>query len=359
MNESANKGVETLNLDERKRRILRAIIDDYINFAEPVGSRTIARKHELGLSSATIRNEMSDLEELGFLFFFHTSAGRIPSDKGYRLYVDELMKLESLTEDEIISIKKAMEVKINELSQLLKQASAIMSRITRYTSMAVTPGINEIKLKAVQLVPIDTVRALVIVVTGAGTVKNSMIQLPKIVPADYIITVSNILNEKLSGLNVEEINSSVVSEIERIIDNDILEAVFTGIDDCIKQIEDSEVYLDGTTNIFNFPEFSDVIKAKEFLSILDGKEILCKLLVRPHDCRGITIKIGTENDVEEIRDYSLITATYSMNERVLGSIGIIGPTRMEYSKVVSSLNYMRKRINEDILRIFGEKLDET
>jgi len=346
-------------LDDRKRRILQAIIDDYIDTAEPIGSRTIARKHEVGLSSATIRNEMADLEEMGYLMQPHTSAGRVPSDMGYRFYVDQLMKTKELTDEEIQSIKEAMEVRINEMSQLIRQASLVMSRFTRYTSMAVTPQMKMSTLKAVQVVPIDSDKALVVVVANAGVVRNSIIKLPENTMPDFLIRISNVLNEKLSGFTIEQINSGVIGEIQGEIDvsKDILIPILNGVADCICQIDNPEIYLDGTTNIFNYPEFRDVVKAREFLNILDEKEILCRLLGYPIENGGIKIQIGTENTMHEMKDCSLVTTTYSLGNKVIGSLGVIGPTRMEYSRVISSLSFIRKKINEQIQKLLGESLD--
>ena len=343
-------------LDDRKKRILRAIIDDYIDTAEPIGSRTIARKHELGLSSATIRNEMADLEEMGYLAQPHTSAGRIPSDRGYRLYVDQLMKVSDLSTEEIDSIKKCLEIKINELSQLIRQASVIMSRITKYTSMAKTPQMKKSVLKAVQVVPIEPGKCLVIVVANAGIVRNSIISISDSISAEVLIRISNILNDKLSGLTIDELNLNLIDDIQREIRMpvELLIPIFNGVTDCIGQIDYSEVYLDGATNIFNYPEFRDVGKAKEFLEVLDEKEVLHRLLRQQSDIGGISIQIGTENNVDEIKDCSLVTATYSLGDKVIGTIGIIGPTRMEYSRVISSMNHIRKKINEEMVRLLGE-----
>jgi heat-inducible transcriptional repressor len=342
-------------LDERKRKILQAIIDDYIDTAEPIGSRTIARKHELGLSSATIRNEMADLEEMGFLAQPHTSSGRIPSDKGYRLYVDQLMQTHELSLREIDLIKTAMEMKINELSQLIKQASAVLSRFTRYTSMATTPQMKTSTIKAIQVVPVVTGKALVIVVTNAGIVQNNLVKISESIKPDMLIMISSILNEKLSGLTIEQVNMRVISEIAREagISGEILLPIFESAADCINQIDSAEVYIEGTTNIFNFPEFRDLVKAREFMNLLDEKSSLGRLLADVSDNAGIVVKIGSENDITEIKDCSLITASYSLGGTFIGSIGIIGPTRMEYSRVISSMNYIRKKINEEINRLLG------
>jgi heat-inducible transcriptional repressor len=346
-------------LDDRKMRILRAIIDDYINTAEPIGSRTIARKHELGLSSATIRNEMADLEEMGFLAQPHTSAGRIPSDKGYRLYVDQLMKVKDLTFIEIENINKSMEIKINELSQLIKQASIAMSKITKYTSMAITPPMKKSILKAVQVVPIEPGKALIIVVTSAGVVRNEMIKISDSISPDFLIKVSNIFNEKLSNLTIEQINLPLIREMEMEIGatKEILLPILNGVADCINKIDDSEVYLDGTTNIFNYPEFRDIAKAQEFLHVLDEKDILQKLLTVCGDSKSINIQIGAENDMIEIRDCSLVTTSYSLGNLIIGTIGIIGPTRMEYPRVISSMNYIREMINKEISKLIGEDVN--
>lgn len=349
-------------LDERKKAILRAIIDDYINTAEPIGSRTIARKHELGLSSATIRNEMADLEEMGYLAQPHTSAGRIPSDKGYRIYVDHLMKIDELRREEIESIKNAMEIHINELGQLIRQASVVMSRITKYTSMAITPQMKLSALKAVQVVPIEAGKALVIVVTDAGIVRNIMVRVPDSAKPEFLIRVSNILNTRLSGLTIEQINVRLIRDLEKEvgIGSEILTPVLNGVAECIHLVDNPEIYLDGTTNILNYPEFMDIVRAREFLNLLDEKEMLRKLLaIGGGQVGAIQVQIGTENELDQIRDCSLITATYSLQDQVLGTIGVIGPTRMEYGRVISSLRYVRKKIDEEIAKLIGEVLDDS
>ncbi|HHV30064.1 MAG TPA: heat-inducible transcription repressor HrcA [Clostridium sp.] len=344
-------------LDDRKKKILQSIIDDYISTAEPVGSRTVARKHELGLSSATIRNEMADLEEMGYLTQPHTSAGRIPSDKGYRFYVDQLMRQSELTVEEIYSIKSAMETKINELSQLLKQVSVIMSRITKYTSMAAIPERKNSVLKAVQVVPVERGKALVIVITNAGTVKNSLIKISETVLPEFLISVSNIFNEKLSGLTIEQINLPIIREIEILIGSsqEVLMPILNGVIDCIEQIDSAEVFLEGAINMLNYPEFSDVDRAREFLNLMVEKDLISRVLKDISvDNDGVVIKIGKENDIEEMRDCSLVTTTYTAGNLVIGTIGIIGPTRMEYSKVLAAVNFMKKKMQEEVEKLIGK-----
>ncbi|MEN8905893.1 MAG: heat-inducible transcriptional repressor HrcA [Clostridiales bacterium] len=346
-------------LDDRKKKILRAIIDDYIQSAEPIGSRSITKKHELGFSSATIRNEMADLEDMGYLDQPYTSAGRVPSDKGYRFYVDELIKLKGLSKQEIESIKMAMNIKINELNQIIKQASKLMSEITNYTSLATTPQMKKTIIKAIQLVPIDKGKALLILVTNVGFVRNSLIRVKESIEADYLIKISNILNSRLSGITIEEVNIILIKEIEREIgrEKDILSVVLDELVDCIRHIENTEVYLEGTTNIFKFPEYKNVLKAQEFLSILEEKKIVNSLMRYDKDSKILNVQIGNENEIKIIKGCSLVTATYSFGDMVIGSIGIIGPTRMEYGKVISTVEYIRKKINEEINNFIDEELD--
>ncbi|ABN52556.1 MAG TPA: heat-inducible transcription repressor HrcA [Hungateiclostridium thermocellum] len=346
-------------LDERKKRILQSIIDDYISTAEPVGSRTVARKHELGLSSATIRNEMADLEEMGYLTQPHTSAGRIPSDKGYRFYVDQLMKQSELTMEEIYSIKSAMDTKINELSQLLKQVSVAMSKITKYASMAALPEKKNSVLKAVQVVPVEKGKALVVVITNSGTIKNSLINISETVLPEHLVYVSNIFNEKLSGLTIGQINMPVIREIELLMgpSQDILMPVLNGVTDCIEQIDKSEVFLEGAINMLNYPEFSNVERAREFLKLMVEKDLISRVLKDANSEKDkIVIKIGHENDIEEMKECSLITTTYTAGDVVIGTIGIIGPTRMEYSKVLAAINYMKSKMKEHVERLIGKDL---
>jgi len=349
-------------LDDRKRKILHAIIDDYINTAEPIGSRTIARKYELSLSSATIRNEMADLEDLGYLAQPHTSSGRIPSDKGYRFYVDRLMKKCELSLEEIENIKNAMDVRINELSQLIKQASRVMSDITKYTSMAVTPEMKGSKIKAIQVSPIEIGKALVVVVTNTDVVKNTIVKIADNISPYELITASNIVNDKLKGHTIEEINLPVIREIQKSLGNlnSVLMQILDGVAECINKIDNSEVYLNGTMNILNYPEFKDVLKARDFINLLDTKGVLIDLLNSKsqiiNNC-DINIKIGEENALNGIKECSLITTTYSVGDAVIGYIGIIGPTRMDYPRVISLINCMKTKMNEELLKLIGEVLD--
>ncbi len=344
-------------MDERKKRILQAIIDDYIDTAEPIGSRTIARKHELGLSSATIRNEMADLEEMGYLAQPHTSAGRIPSDKGYRLYVDKLMPAHALKAEDIEKLRSEMELRINELSQLLRQASAVLSRFTKYTSMAISPQLKASTIKAIQVVPIEPGKALVIVVNNADIVRNGLVKISEYIKPEALIKISNILNNKLSGLAIQQVNLHIIKDLEREtgVPGEILMPILDGAADCIEQIDNQEVYVEGTTNILNYPEFRDVMKAREFMNMIDEKTSISRALLDNVDPDGISVRIGTENDLSCIKDCSIITINYNIADTLSGTIGIIGPTRMEYPKVISSLRYVRKIVSDEISRLMGQE----
>ena len=344
-------------MDDRKKRILQAIVDDYIDKAEPIGSRTIARKYELGLSSATIRNEMADLEEMGYLAQPHTSAGRVPSDKGYRLYVDKLMPPRSLNSDEIRELRSALNTRVYELGQLLKQATAVLSSFTKYTTMAVTPRMRSSTIKTVQVVPVEAGKALVVVVNNAGIVRNALIKVSERATSEMLGRISNLLNDKLAGLTFEQADTEQIKVLGREIGVswDIMQPILDGTADCIHQMGDHEMYVEGSTNILNHPEFKDMDRARQFLSLLDEKTSICRAVYDAAQPNGITVRIGSENDLSSIRDCSLVMVSYNVSDTMVGTIGIIGPTRMEYSKVISSISYMKKLVSDEINRLLGNE----
>ncbi|MDI3534440.1 MAG: heat-inducible transcriptional repressor [Thermosediminibacterales bacterium] len=344
-------------LDERKQKILKAIIDDFIITAEPVGSRTIARKYNIGISPATIRNEMSDLEEMGYLEQPHTSAGRIPSDKGYRFYVDFLMKLRKLTPEEIKNIKDvSLYKKINGIEELLEQTTKVLSQITRYTSVALGPQLKKTTLKHLQLVPVENKRVLMVIVTNSGLVEHKLLSLPKNVTESDLERVSNIINDKLSGLAIGDISDDVISNVKKEIIGFSSDVFDMAIEFLLKNLQiytDSKLFLYGTTNIFNLPEFRDIEKARNFLSILEDKELLCEILSNSFMSKDIVITIGSENKYQEIKNCSVITTTYKINGKTIGSIGVVGPTRMEYSKVVSIVRFLSENMSQLISKILN------
>lgn len=334
-------------LNERKLKILQAIIQDYIETAEPVGSRTLSKKYDLGVSPATIRNDMADLEELGYITQPYTSSGRIPSDKGYRLYVDQFMSLKKLSDFKKDLLELELLNKISEIEQILQYSSKLLSQITNYTTVAVAPQLKESKLKHIQLVPIDSENVLAVLVTDSGMVKKPIIRIDHKVTDSNFETISNYLNDKLYGMPIENIEDSLIE----ILNNDlkdfssIVDEIIPEIFQSLDEINNLDMFLNGTMNIFNFPEYNDILKAKSFLEFLEEKQLLSNLITSFNN-EGLNISIGSENVYKEAKDCSLITATYKIDNKTLGWLSVIGPTRMEYSNVVSVMAEASKFIND-------------
>ena len=344
-----------MKLDPRKLHILQAIIDDYIITAEPVGSRTVAKKYGLGISSATIRNEMSDLEDMGFLEQPHTSAGRIPSDKAYRLYVDKIMQVKSLQFDEADSFKRLYEAKITQIEEVIFHTAKILSDITKYTSMVLAPQLSKVIIKHIQLVPVDSQYALLVVATSSGIMKDTLVNIPEGIDSDYLHKISNILNEQFKDKTFDQVDIDSVSHIQQdfLKNRRFFDSMVDVLTERFADSEQREVYLGGTTKIFNFPEYQDIIRARSFLNLMEEKNLLYRMLVNSGD-NGVSISIGAENKYEELRDCSIVSATYRMGDRILGTIGIIGPTRMEYSKAVSVMDYMGKALSQYLTKLYGK-----
>ena len=343
-----------MKLGTRKLKILQAIIDDYIRTAEPVGSRTLAKKYGLGISSATIRNEMSDLEEMGFLEQPHTSAGRVPSDKAYRLYVDKLMKVRSLDQREAEYIRETYESTLDQIEQIIFHTAEILSEVTNYTSLAMAPRLSKVTIRHIQLVQVDGEFALLVIVTSSGILRDTLIRIPEGINNDYLSRVSNILNEQFRGKTIDQIDTEDLANIrDKFLKN---RKFFSSLLDILiqrfRESEKREVYLGGMTNIFNFPEYQDIIRAQSFLNLMEEKDLLYDILSNSTD-DGVWVSIGSENSYDELHDCSIVTATYSLEDRVLGTIGLIGPTRMEYSKTVSVMDYMGKALSRYLTKLYG------
>lgn len=343
-------------LNERKRAILKSIIDDYIESAQPVGSRTIARKHELGLGSATIRNEMADLEELGYITQPHTSAGRIPSDKGYRFYVENLMQEHRLAREEMIRIREAMDERIEEINKLFRKASLIISRITGYTSVVLSPQLSRTRIKAVQLIKIDDRSILVVVAAAGGIVRNKLIHHNHVIEDVQLAKLNQAANIILAGQTTDYLTVPLAVELQREINMpaEVILEILESVDECIGKIETTDVYLEGITNILNYPEFRDLLKAREVLEILSEEEVITDLVKSSARRHQFDFRIGSENQIDEMKDLSIITTAYGREGRDAGAIGVIGPTRMAYSKVVSSIKYIRELLNREMLKLFGD-----
>lgn len=346
-----------MTMDERKKKVLQAIIQDYIFTAEPIGSRTIARKYKLGVSPATIRNEMADLEDMGYIEQPHTSAGRIPSQQGYRYYVDCLMKKHRLTKDEQGYITTGFREKVQDIGRVIQDTSRILSEMTNYTSIVMGPQFEQKTFRHVQLVPIEEGKALLVVVTESGFVQNRILDLPLDVTEQDLHQITQVLNAKLKGLNPDSIKLTLLNEIYSELSKHkrIFEAAVDLIQESFHLSQEDKVYLQGMLKMLNQPEFRDVNKVKTLLTLLEQDEVLHNMMLEnAQNETGVTVKIGSENKYEGIQDCSMITATYHIDGKIVGSVGVLGPTRMEYAKVVSVVDFMTQNLSY-VLQDFYKK----
>lgn len=338
-----------MTMDARKFRILKAIIDDYILTAIPVGSRTISKKYEMGLSSATIRNEMSDLEELGYLDQPHVSAGRIPSAKAYRLYVDQLLQNGSIRTGDAADVRAYFTNRAQQMEDVISRAAQALSGLTHYTSLVMSPKGAELRIRTLQLVPVSSQSALLVIVTDGGIMRDSVIRVGSEMDSDALYAVSRTLTERLSGHTLSEA-LTLIKETERDMqaERQVLSGVAEFLDAMDSEGGKAKLTLGGASNILNFPEYSDVEKARCFLSVLETKDKLLKLMEN-HGEMAFTVRIGPETGIPELEDCSLVTATYRLSDNTHGTIGVIGPTRMQYGRVLSVLSAMGKQLT-DLLR---------
>lgn len=334
-----------MDLSERKLKILQAIIRNYLETGEPVGSRTISKYTDLNLSSATIRNEMSDLEELGLIVQPHTSAGRIPSDSGYRLYVDMLMREK---QEEMDQLQVELNAKSEKLDTILKEAAKLLANNTNYASLITTPQYRSRKLKFIQITQVDAENLLAIIVLEGNVIKNKMISVSQQVDADVVLRLNLLLNSSLQGLDLREINLGIIQKMKAdssgyaALVSDILDAVAETLEE-----EEVQTYTSGATNIFKYPELNDSEKASHLLYALEEKKQLTELMYSEgNNERGIQVYIGNESPIEATKDCSMVTATYHLEDGVYGKIGIIGPRRMDYERVVQALQNLMQELDE-------------
>ncbi|WP_346355820.1 heat-inducible transcriptional repressor HrcA [Azotosporobacter soli] len=337
-------------LDKRKKIILHAIVDDYISTAEPIGSRTIARKYDLGVSPATIRNEMADLELLGYLEQLHTSSGRIPSGKGYRFYVDSLLAPTQISDKEVTLVKNWYQAKARRLDEVFQETARLLSRMTRNISLVLAPQFGQCNFKYLQFMPFDETRAILLIVTDTGMVENKVIDLPQGMRVEDLQRLANMMNQRLSGLSLDQIESSILREIKE----DLL-AEAKVVDDAMKVIRQAlrgekqdRVYLGGTTQLLNQPEFRNLEKVRMLLDMLEEEPLLCDLLQQRQQetDSGVVVTIGEENSYRGIQDCSMVQATYRIGGQVVGSVAVLGPTRMDYGKIMSIMDYVHTHLEE-------------
>ncbi len=385
-----------VQLDERKKSILKAVVDDYIATAEPVGSKSLVTRYHFNVSSATVRNEMAELEEMGYLEQPHTSAGRIPSDKGYRAYVDSLLSVEDLSEEAADRIRHYFQESIDELTGLIRKASTVLSEQTGYTSVALSPHLKRSHLSQIKILMIEPGRALVVVVLSAGVVKDRLVRIPEILDAEQLMRIANAIEDQLSGMTLDDITLVTVATAAKqtTLPESLLNQVLYEAYVSIKQADNLEVYMEGSHNLLSYPEFYDVKKAREYLktltatgmiagymselrdnadpgdemqndeSVRDQSEPPDKHLIlqlpekrygnsQEDDRRNpaYTVRIGQEIMLEGLRDCSFITTTYKMGDFVAGRIGVIGPKRMAYGKVISHISFVKKTLNDQITHL--------
>ena len=337
-------------LDERKQRILQAIINDYISSAEPVGSRTIARKYDLGVSPATIRNEMADLEMLGYLEQLHTSSGRIPSSKGYRFYVDDLLPPQPMTSHEKEVIDRWYRARVKRVEEVFQETAKIISRMTKNISLVLAPQITKAAFRCLQFLPLDSHRVIAVIMTDAGFVENKIIEMPAGAEFTDFQRMAQIINESLAGQSLDAIQQGSLKHIrDEIMDESLYEAAMEVIRRALDFEKRERLYLGGTTQLLEQPEFHDVERVKEILLMLEEEQLM-KDILHAHLGEGLSVTIGHENQYSGIQDCSIITATYHLDGELLGTIAVLGPTRMEYGKSMALLNYMNSNLTEIIKR---------
>lgn len=336
-------------LDNRKITILKAIIKTYLETGEPVGSRTISKYSELKLSSATIRNEMSDLEEMGYIIQPHTSAGRIPSDKGYRFYVDQIMQEK---DNEVTEFKDMMVQKVDKLELVLKKMAQVLAANTNYAAMISGPSYHKTKLKFIQLSRVEAHKLLVVVVVEGNIVKNTMIDIAEELGEQELLNLNILLNSSLNGLTIEEINLDIISRLKEDagIHSQVVELVLNEVAEAIKAGgEDLQIYTSGATNIFRYPELSEGDKASKLIGILEHKEMLQEFVYEVNTENGgdagIQVYIGDETPVQSMKDCSVVTANYDLGGGLRGTVGIIGPKRMDYEKVLGTLRNLMSQLD--------------
>nr|WP_300657733.1 heat-inducible transcriptional repressor HrcA [uncultured Acetatifactor sp.] len=336
-----------MELDERKKKILQAVIRNYLETGEPVGSRTISKYTDLNLSSATIRNEMADLEEMGYIFQPHTSAGRIPSDKGYRLYVDAMM---ADKEREVVEMKEMLVQRQDKMETLLKQVARVLAQNTQYATMISAPQTKRSKLKFIQLSRVEANQLLAVIVIEGNVIKNNILSVQEELSDETLLKLNILLNTHLNGLSINEINLAMIAFMKQQagIHSAIVSEVIDAVAEAIRAEEDLEIYTSGTNNIFRYPELADQQKASELINTFEEKQLLGELLQEAHgegEETGIQVYIGAETQVQSMKDCSVVTATYELGGGMKGTIGIIGPKRMDYDKVVGTLRMIQNQLD--------------
>ena len=341
-------------LNERKKEILQAIIEEYIETADPVSSKTIVEKYNIDCSSATVRNEMADLEKMGFLDKPHTSAGRVPSAKGYRFYVDELIKEDNISMEEIIYIQSKLQTKVNQMEELTKIATSTLSEVTHYPTLSIGPNKHTQIIEDIKFVLLGSRMMMAIILTDSGLIKESIIKFEQDVTLEQIETLNMMFNNRLKGKPLDSIDASIekyiVSEMNESLN--VIHPILNEMEKLINQ--QGTIYYEGTNKVFELPEFKSLELAKNFIHVLDEKDVVMDTL-NADMSEDINIYIGDENINEDLKNFSIITFNHKVKGKSIGTIGIIGPKRMDYSKVISVLKYINRRMNQSGLLGTGKE----
>ncbi|KKB43190.1 heat-inducible transcriptional repressor HrcA [Bacillus thermotolerans] len=339
-------------LTDRQLLILQVIIDDFIRSAQPVGSRTLSEKEEITFSSATIRNDMAELEELGYIEKPHTSSGRVPSEKGYRYYVDHLLHPKELNHREVETINSIFVDRIYELEKVVQKSARILSELTNYTAIVLGPELKDNKVKKLQIVPLDKNKAIAIIVLDTGHVENRLFKLPKQTNISDIEKMVNILNERLVGVSLSELHDKLYKEIVGLLRRHIsnYESMLSAFAETVDVPTNEKLFVGGKTNILNQPEFRDLDKLRLIMNMIDQEEGIYRLIGNVPT--GIQVKIGKENKSTAMEHCSLITASYSVGEEQVGAIAILGPKRMEYSRVISLVDFLSHDMTKALTNLY-------
>ncbi len=333
-------------LDNRKKKILQAIVEEYIDTAEPVSSGNLVKNYDLNCSSATIRNEMAELEKIGFIEKPYTSAGRIPSQKGYRYYIDELLRDDKLTVKEMQYIKNKLETTVNELEDLTKIATSTLSELTHYTTIAIGPKLETHTILDVKFVLLGSRVMMAIILTDSGIIREAIIKFDEDVTEDQIKKLNYIFSNNMVGKSLDQLGDNIEEFITEEMKNSIslIKKIIEEINKLFQ--ENDELLLEGTNKSFDLPEFQKADLAKNFMNVLDAKDLVTDVL-NTGVAEDINVYIGDELHDEKLKDFSVVTFNHILGDKDIGTIGIIGPTRMDYSKVISIMKYISKKLRED------------
>ncbi|MGN0967767.1 MAG: heat-inducible transcriptional repressor HrcA [Oscillospiraceae bacterium] len=342
-----------MELSERKKKILRAVVESYVRTAEPVGSKAILELADLNVSSATIRNDLADLTEKGYLEQPHTSAGRIPSPKGYRLYVNELMEEQRLSLEETRQINDALHLKMKELDKVIDQAGRMVSQLTNYPAFALTGNARKVTIRRFDLILVDENSFIVVVMTDNNVVKNKLIRLPAELSEPQLQLLTTLLNSSFMGKTLDELTPELMRVAEHAAGNSygLISLVVSFAMEVLEDLENSQVYTTGTNHLLDHPEYRDVDKAQKLMTYLSEDQAIMQSLALPAmEGDNTKILIGPENVADELKDTSVVLASYDIGDGLKGVIGVVGPTRMDYGKVAAKLSY----VADGLSKLFGQ-----